>query len=377
MKIAFILPSFSGNFLEPNGGVESAIVNLISGIHNVNNNIMIFLLFPNNKQVISNLPSGVIPIPVTSRFRSVWTYNYPLIGISKNVEKEIQKINPDVVHVQGAPGFYRSFDKEKVYITIHGIPYIDSSFRKGIASQLKSFLTKLIFINDIKRYGNFIFLVNYAYSLFHKYLDGETNAILIPNPIQVKPDTKILELNKIPVLFFSGILRPLKNIEALIIASHLLKLEGRQFILKIAGRFSSVNYEQKIKDLIKDYNLTNEVYFLGQLSSKDISNVLKSIDINLLPSFQEVCPMSIIEAMAMGKPSIATAVGGIPEIIINNYNGFLIPIGDSKALANKIREIMDNPSLYASLAKHSFEIAELFSIKNIAKQTLNFYGATQ
>lgn len=373
MKIVYVIPSFSGDFEKPNGGVEVATINLILGVLKVEKNAEIYLLFPNTNQEVRNFPDGVTAVSIRSYFKSVWTYNYPIIGISKYLEKEIKNINPDVIHVQAAPGFYRNFDTDKTFLTVHGIPYIDSSFHKRLASRMKSFITKQIFVKDIRRYKNIVFLVNYGYALFKNNLDPKAIVHFIPNAIlESKFDFK-KPRNEIPVLFFSGILRPLKNIEAIIEAVNFLKKEEIKFSLQLAGNFVNVEYENKIKRLIKQFDLESEVLFLGQLNSNDIQNNLNNIDVNLLPSYQEVCPMSIIEAMAKGKPSIASSVGGVPEMIFNNYNGYIIPIDNAKELANKIKSILD-PVTYEFMKANCFKMAETYDYVNIANRTFEIYN---
>ena len=373
MKLVYVLPSFSGDFNKPSGGVEVALLNLISGILNCKSNYTVYLVFPDNSQAILNLPEGIFAVPVKALFRKNWTYNYPFIGINKNIEKEIKKINPDIIHVYAAPGFYRNFDKSKTFLTVHGIPYIDSIFRKRFASKLKAFITKYIFINDLKRYRNIIFLVSYAYSLFKDHLDKSTRIYFIPNPLLKNNNRKEQKMNNIPIFFFSGILRPLKNIEAIITACYYLKQEGYKFHLKLAGNFESLDYEKKIIEMVKKYNLLYNIDFLGNLNSNALNSILNTIDINLLPSFQEVCPMSIIEAMALGKPSIASSVGGIPEIVCNKFNGLIIPIDNSEELAQSMKCIINDPFFYASLATNCIKMSQVYNLLNITKQVLECY----
>jgi glycosyltransferase involved in cell wall biosynthesis len=373
MKIAYILPSFSGDFARPYGGLEAAVLNLVTGILEIEKDATIYLLFPNRNQKIFNLPEGIKVIPVAPRFKKPWTFNYPWIGINKNMEKAVADINPDVIHVHGAPGFYRNFDARKTFLTVHGIPFIDSGFKKRIASKLKSLITKRIFGRDLRKYNNVIFLVSYAYGLLTKNLRKTANIFLIPNSIILNSTPSLGVIENDPVFFFSGVLRPLKNIDSLIVASHYLREEGYRFQLKIAGYFVTSAYEEKIIQMVEKFGLSNNIVFLGNLSSEEIKQVLLTIHINVLPSFQEVCPMSIIEAMAFGKPSIASSVGGIPEIVFNYLNGILIPIGDAKKLANKMKFLIDNPNLYKKMVKQCIRISRTFDHRKIAERTLSAY----
>ncbi len=85
--------------------------------------------------------------------------------------------------------------------------------------------------------------------------------------------------------------------------------------------------------------LENIVRFLGEI--KDVGEILLSADIFVLPSCEiEGLSMSVLEAMAYGKPVIATAIGGIPEAVDDGVTGILVPPRDSTALAGALRVLL-------------------------------------
>jgi glycosyltransferase involved in cell wall biosynthesis len=73
----------------------------------------------------------------------------------------------------------------------------------------------------------------------------------------------------------------------------------------------------------------------------------------ILPSYGENLPYSLLEAMAVGSPVIATPVGAIPEIIEDGQNGFLIQPGDHTALAERIVNLLDDPELREKMSKEN------------------------
>ena len=99
-------------------------------------------------------------------------------------------------------------------------------------------------------------------------------------------------------------------------------------------------------------NLNDKVVFHGFVN--DPSQYYDSIDIALLPSLGEGIPLSLLEVMRLGIPCIATNVGGIPEIIINNESGILIEPKDGKALIDAINELSKKES-YEKFSKNAFE----------------------
>ncbi len=87
--------------------------------------------------------------------------------------------------------------------------------------------------------------------------------------------------------------------------------------------------------------IARNVRFLGWRS--DVATVLSAFDVFAFPSLNEGMGKAIVEAMAMGKPVIASAVGGIPDLVVHGENGLLVPPADSEALANAVLELYENP----------------------------------
>ena len=90
-------------------------------------------------------------------------------------------------------------------------------------------------------------------------------------------------------------------------------------------------------------NLTNQVRFFGLRD--DVPALLQMFDIFVLPSLYEATGIVLAEAMACGKPVVTTRVGGLPELIQQGEDGFLIPPGDSLRLAQKIAYVAKDRDL--------------------------------
>ena len=88
---------------------------------------------------------------------------------------------------------------------------------------------------------------------------------------------------------------------------------------------------------------------------------------NVLPSYNEGLPMTILETMAYGIPNISTSIASIPEVLHNNDNGFLVKPGDIDALAEVLKKIIENSSLREEFSQKSYQlITKSFSLdKNI------------
>ena len=98
--------------------------------------------------------------------------------------------------------------------------------------------------------------------------------------------------------------------------------------------------KEELKILCVDLKIEKNVIFAGERN--DILEILSLIDIFVQPSLREGLGLAILEAMACGKPVIATNVGGIPEVVQDRVSGILVPIGDFKALYSAMIELLNN-----------------------------------
>ena len=99
----------------------------------------------------------------------------------------------------------------------------------------------------------------------------------------------------------------------------------------------------KAKHQAEQFGLKDSIYFTGHRS--DLLDVYSSLDIFLMTSITEGLPNTILEAMAMEVPVVSTAVGGVPELIVDGEHGFLCSVGDAEALSRKVIELIQNPGL--------------------------------
>jgi len=117
---------------------------------------------------------------------------------------------------------------------------------------------------------------------------------------------------------------------------------------------SQRSYYNSLLIKAKSASLKN-LYLYGP--SIDVRSVLKPCDIYVCSSIHEASPISVWEAMSMGKAIVSTDVGDVRRFIKDGHNGFVVPIGDGKALAEKIRVLIDDPVLRKKFGKKAREVA--------------------
>jgi glycosyltransferase involved in cell wall biosynthesis len=101
---------------------------------------------------------------------------------------------------------------------------------------------------------------------------------------------------------------------------------------------------------MQELGLGGRVRFLGSVSRSAVLRLFRASDASVLPSAWENFPHTVVEALAVGCPVIATSVGGVPEVVLDGENGLLVPPGDAQALAGAIRRFFSDPELAARLA---------------------------
>lgn len=106
----------------------------------------------------------------------------------------------------------------------------------------------------------------------------------------------------------------------------------------------------------------------------NIKKIIKLLDISVLTSLIEGCPNFVLESMVMSKPVVATRVGGIPEIVVDNKTGYLIPPQKPSILANRLIKLLKNPEQRKELGANGLRrIKKEFSLKKMLKETEKTY----
>ena len=170
-----------------------------------------------------------------------------------------------------------------------------------------------------------------------------------------------------PLIVAVGRLIDKKGFADLIQACRLLMERGISFRCQIFGEGP---LEKKLHEQIVELDLQSYVELAGPKPQHEIRSYLAGGTVFVLPSVidseggMDNLPTVIMEAMATGLPVISTAIGGIPEMVIDNETGLLVSAGDARALADAIENVITNPSLARRLGEKGHKRAcELFSIE--------------
>lgn len=166
--------------------------------------------------------------------------------------------------------------------------------------------------------------------------------------------------------------------------SRLIKDKGHKYLLMAAPQILKVypdtiflvvgdgELKAELAQLCNELHISNNVIFTG--ARADVLDLLDIMDIFVFPTFNEAFGISVLEAMAKGKPIIATDDAAIPEIINDEKEGILIKPGDHIILGERVLNLIDNPIRCKNLGEAAREKIKLFSLENMIAKMESVYS---
>jgi glycosyltransferase involved in cell wall biosynthesis len=151
-----------------------------------------------------------------------------------------------------------------------------------------------------------------------------------------------------------------------------------QMHLAIAGKVIFVHEEKYFESLLRAVGgpeMSERVHFLGEI--RDVSSLMQASDLLVLNSHEEPFGLVLVEAMSSGTPVLATRVGGIPEIVKDSENGWLIEKSDTAGLSRKMLELSQSKDLLEKAAQYArHETCPEFSLDKFQSRLQRFYTET-
>ena len=192
------------------------------------------------------------------------------------------------------------------------------------------------------------------------------------SPDKVRSELGLSKTN--PVIGIIGNINLLKGhryfLEAASIIKH--KYPSSKFLVVGPKLQDREAYFESLKALCDELSLNENVIFTG--GRQDIPEIIAALDILVLSSLSEACPMVVLEAMATGKPVVATRVGGVPEEIVDGKTGILVPSQNSKAIADAVLTLLANRKKMEEMGiEGRIRVKKYFTIEICAQKTEAVY----
>lgn len=166
----------------------------------------------------------------------------------------------------------------------------------------------------------------------------------------------------------AGRLEPVKGYKYFVEASKKVKESVPDCLFLLIGDGS---LREELQRQIESLNLQQSFRILGWRD--DINEIISFLDIFVLSSLNEGMGRVLVEAMAMGKPVVATNVGGIPSVVVDGETGILVPPRNPEALTEAIISLLRNPEKMKKMGEAGKERAKFFSVEVMIEKTEKLY----
>jgi D-inositol-3-phosphate glycosyltransferase len=185
--------------------------------------------------------------------------------------------------------------------------------------------------------------------------------------LNLPPDAKIV--------LFVGRLEPIKGVDILLEALSQLDCSGCQGLALIVGGNLDGTEAARLLGMRDRLGLTERVRFVGAQEQRTLPYFYAAADVCVVPSFYESFGMVALEAMACGRPVVASRAGGLQFTVQDGQNGLLTPPGDAPALAATLQRLLTDAPLRARMGAQAKRTASDYSWKRVAEDMAGVYGA--
>jgi len=306
---------------------------------------------------IINIKSSNLPDSIVEKILTKITY-------SILAAKKIKEIQPDVLNMTGKSSSYGlcKLDVPKIHADLFNLGGIRSE-----RFSLRSFLEKKLELRIFKHADAVVVRNNDSRSYLEK---RGVRAVAIPVGVNVDKYSPKYSGGK--YIFFGGRLAPEKGLHLLIKAYSILdsRLQAK-FKLVMCG---SGPLEEELKNLSSSCGIADRVTFIPWLPNPEFIKKLADSAVFVMPSMYEGMPVAMLEAMASGKPTIASDVPGPQDLITPGKNGYLFEKGNISQLQRFLKLLIENPKLREEIGKNARgTVEEKYTFQRIADMYLRLY----
>jgi len=355
---------------QPRGGVEGVSVNLVKHIAQHNDFEVIVITI--NEEISSQTQETWCNATIhrLPRLRSNMLFTTLFDG-PKQIKSCLNEIKPDIVHAHDTYGIMvKNIETPKVF-TIHGFIYGDTLVSEKKFPYLRSKIWKFVEQGGWAKQPNIISISPYV----RERLSGITAAQIydIDNPISSR-FFEVIPQREEAVVFSSAVISPRKNTLGVIKSFKHVAERMPNARLRLAGSVSHEEYYNQVKDYVEQNGLSNQVDFLGKISTEDVISELSRAKIYILLSYEENSPLGIEEAMASGVPVITSNRCGMPYMLKHGKSGYLVDCDNHTQVATRILSILEDESLFLFMSDVSKKIAQdRYHPDGVAEMTITTY----
>ncbi|MBL4817615.1 MAG: glycosyltransferase family 4 protein, partial [Deltaproteobacteria bacterium] len=288
-----------------------------------------------------------------------------------------RKVKPDLVHnvalkaiAFGSIAAWLAGVKSTInLVTGLGVVFTDDRKKYRLLSNLYRTFLRVLFL----RSNTFLILQNSDDDLEMKRIVPKAQISLIRGSgVNVEYYFPVPETSGKAVVTLVARMLWHKGIGELVEASRLLRARGEAVCIQLVGGVDYGNAAHILREKLLQWQDEGLIRWLGY--REDVREIWFNSHIAILPSYREGLPKSLLEAAACGRPIITSDVPGCREMVIDGYNGFIVPVKNSERLANAIQKLVKDSDLRKTMGMNSRKlVCEQFSDDIVSSQTLELY----
>jgi glycosyltransferase involved in cell wall biosynthesis len=298
--------------------------------------------------------------------RSSWLRPNELIDIGRGMQelmRAIRDFRPDLIYA----------NSERAGLVAGLLP---RSIRGAFVFQDRTLERRGGIVRWVGARSEIVIAVSQAVAAKHAGGSREDRVRVIPGGVDLSRFTRLpTRRDRAPMVFaFIGRMSPEKGPQFFLRAARDVVRSGCSARFVLCGQMPDDERSplaREIRAHLAAPEMTGRVRCAGFVH--DVAEFLEGMDVLVVPSLREGLGMSAVEALARGRPVIASRVGGLPEIVSDGMNGLLVEAGDAGELASAIATMVSDPDLYERLASNGPRSVERYSLDRMIDATLECF----
>jgi len=313
-----------------------------------------------------------------------------------SLRRTLGDISPDIVHAQGI-GLYSlaAIGARCPHVaTLHGFVFREVRFYEGLLHRMRGSLDVSYERYCLSRLKNLISINPYVEQEMVRLDSFRGRVFRVANPVAERffvplghPDGSAVECEgasgpvpqpgagQSPTILYAGRVLPRKALLTLLRALVTVREVVPQVTLRVVGEADSdPEYATLCREFIAQHGLSSSVTFLGSVTTEEMVEEYTRCALLAMPSEQETAPVALAEAMAVGRPVVATRACGMQYMVEDGQSGLLVEPGDLDGVVGALTALLTNPDLGRKMGRRGRELAEQqFHPMQVARATRDVY----
>jgi glycosyltransferase involved in cell wall biosynthesis len=352
------------------GGVRAVVQNLVQGLRHYDDLQIHVIHCHADIDASTRLQDGNVWVDYIAMPRQRLVPN-SLAAIWK-VEQRLRQVQPDIVHTHAAHDTLAALRAGlPTVFTIHGVVELEAEvYTHRLFDRARYWLETRLQSRALQQAKDIVAISPHVLDQYQGRSPARFHQI--DNPVDDE-FFSVSDRAEPGRMFYAGTIDERKNVLDLVRALGTIRASVPYARLVIAGRTTNPGYFQHVKDLTASQDLLDSVEFLGLVDKPRLLEELARCAVAVLASRQETAPMAVIEAMAAGKPVVATRVGGVPGIVEHGRSGFLVEAGNVEGFAGHCIQLLSDPGLRSAMGQHARQLAQRFRLETVAGAYRDLY----